>query len=223
MKVYRSIIFLLVTTCLFAAGKVAVTTKVSGKVSIEVAGKNGFNPLKAGTIIADGDKIKTGNDGFAAIIYIDDKSMVKVKENTEIVIQGKRNTGFIAKKVNIDEGTLRAQVSEQRKGDFIVQSATSVASVKGTDFWFISDELFGDIVIGVEGLVNLLNSESGESSDVSAGNTGTSTLDGNVDTNVTNPSDIPSDPDQTGAVVTQIEIQMVGPNGETKTLLIEIQ
>ena len=38
-----------------------------------------FSNLKPGTILSDGDKIRTGDRGFAAIIFIDDKSTLKLK------------------------------------------------------------------------------------------------------------------------------------------------
>jgi len=221
--IFKLILIVICSEYLFSAAKIAVTTKVSGKVSIEAYGQKGFSDLKAGTIITDGDRIKTGPDGFTVIIYIDDKSVVKVKENTELIVKGNRKTGSINKQVDIDTGTLRAQVNKQRKGDFVVQSATSVASVKGTDFWFISDPVNGDMIIGLEGLVNLMNLSSGESSDVGAGTSGSSTPDGNVESSDTNPDNIPDDPDNEDAPGTQIEIQLEGPDGEVKTLLIEIE
>ena len=35
----------------------------------------------------------------------------------------------------MDNGTVRAEVNKQRKGEFVIQSTTSVASVKGTIFY----------------------------------------------------------------------------------------
>jgi hypothetical protein len=217
------LLVLLLFSPLESAAKIAVTTKVSGTVDYEQSGSSGFSVLKPGTILSDGDRIITGKNGFAALIYIDDKSMVKITGNTEIIIKGTRSTGSISKEVNIDRGTLRAQVNKQRKGEFVVQSSTSVASVKGTDFWMITNPEMGDILIGLEGLVNLTNLASGESTDVGAGNTGTSSTDGTVETSETNPDDIPSDPDEDDATSNQIEIEMEGPDGEIKTLLIDIQ
>ncbi len=217
------LLVLLLFSPLESAAKIAVTTKVSGTVDYEQSGSSGFSVLKPGTILSDGDRIITGKNGFAALIYIDDKSMVKITGNTEVIIKGTRSTGSISKEVNIDRGTLRAQVNKQRKGEFVVQSSTSVASVKGTDFWLITDPETGDILIGLEGLVNLTNLASGESTDVGAGNTGTSSTDGTVETSETNPDDIPSDPDEDDATSNQIEIEMEGPDGEIKTLLIDIQ
>ena len=217
-----SLIFLWLSP-LESAVKIAVTIKVSGTVDIEQSGSSGLSALKPGTILSDGDRIMTGKNGFAALIYIDDKSMVKIMGNTEVIIKGRLSAGSIAKQVNIDHGTLRAQIQKQRKGDFVIQSSTSVASVKGTDFWMISDPVTGDILIGLEGLVNLTNLISGESSDVGAGTTGTSTPDGSVETSETNPDNIPVDPDEGGTPTNQIEIELEGPDGEIKTLLIDIQ
>ncbi len=221
--VFGSLLVLLLFSPLESADKIAVTMKVSGTVDIEQSGSSGLSALKPGTILSDGDRIMTGKNGFAALIYIDDKSMVKIMGNTEVIIKGRLSAGSIAKQVNIDHGTLRAQIQKQRKGDFVIQSSTSVASVKGTDFWMISDPVTGDILIGLEGLVNLTNLISGESSDVGAGTTGTSTPDGSVETSETNPDNIPVDPDEGGTPTNQIEIELEGPDGEIKTLLIDIQ
>ncbi len=220
---FGSLLVLLLFSPLESADKIAVTMKVSGTVDIEQSGSSGLSALKPGTILSDGDRIMTGKNGFAALIYIDDKSMVKIMGNTEVIIKGSLSAGSIAKQVNIDHGTLRAQINKQRKGDFVIQSSTSVASVKGTDFWMISDPVTGDILIGLEGLVNLTNLISGESSDVGAGTTGTSTPDGSVETSETNPDNIPLDPDEGGTPSNQIEIELEGPDGEIKTLLIDIQ
>ena len=217
------LLVLLLFSPLESAAKIAVTTKVSGTVDYEQSGSSGFSVLKPGTILSDGDRIITGKNGFAALIYIDDKSLLKIKENTEIILKGSRTVGSISKEVNIEFGTLRAILSNQQKGTFVLKSPTSVASVKGTDFWMITDPETGDVLIGLEGLVSLTNLVSGETTDVGAGTTGTSSTDGSVETSETNPSDIPTDPDEDDATSNQIEIEMEGPDGEIKTLLIDIQ
>ena len=58
--------------------KIAVTTKVKGLVEIMPSGKDDFSALKPGTILSNGDKIRTGSTGFTAIIFIDDKSTLKL-------------------------------------------------------------------------------------------------------------------------------------------------
>jgi len=206
------------------AQRIAIATKSLGSVEIEKKEKPGFNKLKAGTILDDGDRIRTGPDGFALIIFIDDKSQLKIKEESEVTITGKKIATAISKNIRMDNGTVRAQVNKQRKGEFVIQSTTSVASVKGTDFWFIANSDDGDMLIGIEGIVDLFNVVSGLSVDVTAGNTGTSDDSGNLDVDPTNQNTVPDDPSDTEEDSgNQIEIEFEGPNGEIKKLLIDIQ
>ena len=222
-RVFLTSIFL-AGCLLYGAAKIAVTTKVIGKADVDQLANPGYKTLKTGMVLTDGDRIRTGEKAYVSIIFIDDKSMLKIKENTEVTVTGKRSARSIAKQVNIDSGTLRAQISKQRKGDFIVQSSTSVASVKGTDFWFLSDPLTGDQVIGLEGLVGLTNLISGESVTITEGFTGMSALDGGIEISETDPNTIPEDPGEAGEKSSTIlRIELENPDGEHKTLLIEIQ
>ena len=222
----KSILFiiLLAVAQFGIAQRIAIVTKAIGAVEINKKAKPGYNSLKAGTILEDGDGIRTGSDGFALIIFIDDKSQLKVKGDSEVTISGKKIASAISKNVRMDNGTVRAQVNKKRKGEFVIQSTTSVASVKGTDFWFIANSEAGDMVIGLEGIVDLFNAISGLNVDVTAGNTGTSDSDGNIDVTETNQNTIPEDPTEGDAPVgDQIEIEFEGPNGEIKKLIIDIQ
>ena len=223
MKFNRHIILLF--TFIFSVAlpnKIAVATKVKGPVEIMPIGKKGFSDLEPGTILSDGDKIRTGPSGFTAIIFIDDKSTLKVKDNSEVVITGKRTAASISKKINMDEGTIRATVKKQNT-DFVIQTPTSVASVKGTDFWLVSDPETGDQIIGIEGIVGLVNNETGQEIDVSEGMSGLSTPDGNVGLTETDPSSIPDDPSDDIEGPSQVKIYLEGPNGEQKVMIIEYQ
>ena len=223
MKFNRHIIVLF--TFVFSVAlpnKIAVATKVKGPVEIMPVGKKGFSDLEPGTILSDGDKIRTGPSGFTAIIFIDDKSTLKVKDNSEVVITGKRTAASISKKINMDEGTIRATVKKQNT-DFVIQTPTSVASVKGTDFWLVSDPETGDQIIGIEGIVGLVNNETGQEIDVSEGMSGLSTPDGNVGLTETDPSSIPDDPSDEIEGPSQVKIYLEGPNGEQKVMIIEYQ
>ena len=125
-KIFLSLLFLI--NGVIFADKIAVATKVKGMTEIMKVGKKEFNNLKAGSILDDGDKIRTGKSGFVAIIFIDDKSTLKIKENSEAVITGRRTAKDISKKINMDGGTIRASITKQNV-DFVIQTPTSVASV----------------------------------------------------------------------------------------------
>jgi len=205
------------------ANKIAVVTKVKGMVEIMPTGKKLFSKLKAGSILADGDKIRTGTSGFAAIIFIDDKSTLKLKGNSEAVITGQRTAASISKKINMDSGTIRATIKKQNSS-FVIQTPTSVASVKGTDFWLLTDPDKGDQVIGLEGIVSLKNIDTGQDVDVVQGMSGISTPDGDVGVEETVASSIPTDPsDSSEDGLSQFKIYLEGPNGTQKVMVIEYQ
>jgi|TARA_B110000914_G_scaffold132379_1_gene115686 hypothetical protein len=221
LKKYYFIIFLVAS--FIQADKIAVATKVKGVSEIMKVGSKNFNALKAGMILDDGDKVRTGNSGFVAIIFIDDKSTLKIKENSEAVITGQRTVKNISKKINIDGGTIRASITKQNV-DFVIQTPTSVASVKGTDFWMVVDELLGDQIIGIEGQVSLVNTETGQEVNVTSGMTGVSTPDGQVGISETDLASIPEDPsDDSEEGPSQLKIYLDGPNGEQKVFIIDYQ
>ena len=108
--------------------------------------------------------------------------------------------------------------------DFVIQTPTSVASVKGTDFWMLVDELLGDQVIGIEGQVSLVNTETGQEVMVTTGMTGNSTPDGQIGVSETDVSSIPEDPsDESQEGPSQVRIYLEGPNGEQKVFIIDYQ
>ena len=223
MKSFTKIIIIKIILLSFVFGnKIAVITKVKGLVETMPVGNDAFSNLKPGTILSDGDKIRTGSSGFAAIIFIDDKSTLKLKENSEAVITGQRSAKSIAKKINMDVGTVRATINKQNS-DFVIQTPTSVASVKGTDFWMITDPVDGDVVIGLDGIVNLTNTETGAEVDVTEGMSGSSTPDGDVGIDETEESSIPEDPTDDDSQQSEIKIYFEGPNGEQKVMIIEYQ
>jgi len=222
MKLIKWILIVCLAFSFGFASKIAIATKVKGTVELMKVGTTDFTNLKPGTILADGDKVRTGRSGFTAIIFIDDKSTLKLKENSEAVITGQRTAASISKKINMDQGTVRATVNKQNT-DFVIQTPTSVASVKGTDFWLLSDPANGDQVIGIEGIIGLVNIESGQEVDVTQGMSGSSTPDGNVNSAETDPNAIPDDPSDTDEGPSEVRIYLEGPNGEQKVLIIEYQ
>ena len=213
---------ILICSFLFGGERIAVATKVIGSVEF-IRGKDFSKSLKKGHIIESGDILKTKKGGFAAIIFIDDKSALKIKENTELEIVGNTKNQSIAKRISLINGTVRAQVENQKNKDFIVQTSVSVASVKGTDFWVISDKSKGDSIIGIEGVIQLANKISGEIIDIRKGITGLSSNNGKLESFNTDPKTIPSDPSGDDTVNQKIRIEFIDASGKKKILVIEYQ
>ena len=212
--------YVFLISSVFAQDQMAVTTKVFGNV--EIFKKKGASlKLKQGSILSIGDQIKTSRGSFAAIIFIDDRSILKIKENSILTINGQRKRGSISKEINLQGGILRAQVTDQNRKNFIIESSVSVASVKGTDFWFISHNDNGqDFIHGLDGLIELTNKNSGISVDIEAGITGFSSIDGNLQTKKTDPKILPADEVDTETKTNSIEIEFLDSTGKKKKLII---
>ena len=116
---------------------------------------------------------------------------------------------------------MRAQVTDQNKKNFTIESSVSVASVKGTDFWFINDIDNGqDFIHGLDGLIELTNKNSGISVDIEAGITGFSNIDGNLQTKKTDPKILPADEVDPETKTNSIEIEFLDSTGKKKKLII---
>ena len=154
-------IFIFIVNLAFSEDGIALLTKSKG--SVEYLKNDGTlikNDLKKGTSLFNEDRITTGSNGFAKYVYLDDGSMIKVHKNAEVYIYGAIDKRSIIKQINVTDGNVKFEVSKQASNEFTIITPTSVATVKGTDFWLESDEDDGDRFFGLSGLVNVKNIES---------------------------------------------------------------
>tara|TARA_B100000575_G_C23041070_1_gene599194 strand:- start:276 stop:1013 length:738 start_codon:yes stop_codon:yes gene_type:complete len=161
---------------------IALITKSKG--TIEYKKNDGTiikDNLKKGTSLFNNDRIVTGSNGFAKYVYLDDGSIIKVHKNAEVYIYGAIDKRSIIKQINVSSGNVKFEVSKQGKDDFTVVTPTSVATVKGTDFWLESDEDDGDQFFGLSGLVNVQNVESNVILQLTRNTTILSQPDGSID------------------------------------------
>ena len=196
---------------------IAVTTKAKGEVSFRAWDANDFSDLKPAKVLNDGDHIQTGNDGFGALVYLDDKSTIKIRENTNFDVIGKRSKEGISKRLKINAGTVKAKIQKGETSGFIIETPTSIATVKGTEFWLITSSE-GDQVFGLEGLVELKNIISQNIVTVGVNQTGISLSTGDINVATTNPADIPTEKEE--QEINEFEIQFEGPDGDQKTMKI---
>ena len=126
--------------------------------------------LKPGKSLVDQDLIQTGDNGFASLVYLDDRSIIKIRSNTELKIGGTKLENGLSKNLDIMHGKLKVNVSDQKGKEFKVSTPTSVASVKGTEF-FISSAQGGDSFTVLEGVVSIENTSTGQTVEVAQGQT----------------------------------------------------
>lgn len=203
------------------AKAIAVVTTVRGNAELK-KGEAEWAAATFGTVLDDGDKVRTGEDGFVALIFTDDRSQLKIRPNTTLTMYGERDEDYsIAKRVNMELGELLADV-QQQKGSLQVATPTSVASVKGTEFWVVVQVNGETQVLTLEGLVELLNLSSGQTVEVSAGNQALSDLAGMIQTGEITEDQIPEFI-QDNLEAQEIEIRFRDDSGEEKTLIIRFQ
>ncbi len=232
MKYYSKVTLILILLAfvafpLIAQEPIGVIAKASGTTFHKKFNADDYSPnALMGTQLKNNDWVKTGEDGFIAIFFLDDKSQLKIKGNSEMVILAAVERGKISKTISLDYGTVKASVSKQ-KGEFRIATPTSVASVKGTEWWVESDEN-GDVFIVVEGIVEVENLISGTVQNVGQDETATSNSDGTVEVEETVQDEIPDDPDEdtpeedAGSTIHELRIRMINEeNNSEKFIIIE--
>jgi ferric-dicitrate binding protein FerR (iron transport regulator) len=140
-----------------SASPIAVVVKVKGTVYVLKDGdKTKSTKPKRGFRLEDGDKIVTDKKSYAALRFVDDNSLVRIRANSVCSIRGKKEKNEIAKNIQLEFGTILARVTKQ-KGKFEVSTPTSVASVKGTGFIADHPQLGnkGSYFYGLEGTVEV--------------------------------------------------------------------
>ena len=175
---------------LMAQSYFATILKSVGTVLIKPSGENDFNVIaETGMGLHVGDAVMTSEDGYVAVIFTSDKSLLKIRKNSEVTIREDLST----KTIKISDGRLLAEVTPGTKGTFRIETPTSVASVKGTSFWTMVSKQFGDRFYGVQGNVNVLNLITGIESSMAAGQMIISTPQGQLLNMPVDPADIPQD------------------------------
>lgn len=173
-----------------AAEEVAKVAKARGQVQIKQQADVDFSSLKPGQSVFDGDIVKVGGEGFCIIVFLDDKSMLKIRESSQFQFMETANT----RTINIEFGKVLADVKKDKRKDFRIETPVSVASVKGTQFWTVSNPGV-DKFYGLEGNVEVFNTISGEFQSLGPGQMTFSTATGQLITSPASPEEVPDDPD----------------------------
>ncbi len=202
---------------------VALTTNVDGTVKVKSPPKRKYKtPLKMGYMVRNEDWIQTGHESWTAIEFIDDNSQLKIIENTEVQIKTiESQTGSLAKRISMELGKIKATVTQSGEQDFKISTPTSIASVRGTEFWVQSNRE-GDIFVILSGEVEIQNKISGRTQQVNINETCYSNKDGTTSIDITQLEMIPTDPEGTdGTGNNKIIIPLKDELGRKKDIIIE--
>lgn len=178
MKKILLITMLLMLVGMLVANSVAILSASKGKVDLERGRKN--MSFKNGELLQNRDILRTGPESFAAYKYIDASSMIKLFSNSVVTVNATQDGDKLSKRVNVNKGSVLTNV-KSGTGAFTVQTPTTVASVKGTEFLTKVDEDGFSIFIVTEGEVELKILLTDELATVSKGSTAVIDPDGEVE------------------------------------------
>lgn len=168
--------------------------KAQGNVLLKRRAEADFTAqLRPAMNLFNGDAIRAAEGAFASVLFLDDRTLLKIKNGSQFQFVESQNT----RTITLDYGTLRSILPEPVKA-FRIETPVSVAAVKGTDFWLIHDLLAGvDRAYGIEGVVEILNRLSGIAQTLTANTLIISTATGQVTPPIPiSPDEMPTDPDE---------------------------
>ena len=213
------IITLLASVFMFAEENVAIMLKVRRDVRVFPTNKTNAVQGKRGYVLQHGNKIETGARSFCAVKFIDDKSLLRIRENSTCTIEGEKEQNKIDKNIIVEIGSFFASLFKPR-GSFKVTTPTSVASVKGTKFWVIQQSPTKYIV--EEGVIEVEN-DAGKAL-VRAGQTAVvESRTSEIQVYLTRPGEIPPEIDEQQPGTQELDIGFQNGQGEEKTLRIKFQ
>ncbi len=216
------IIIISVVLC-FAQDPVALTLKVKGEARLER--KKIDSSLEEGWVLFNLDKILTKDKSYVAIKFVDGSSLVKLFPNSTMTIKTKMEENKLNKKVIIKEGTLFSKI-QKKMGTYQVETPTSVASVKGTEFVVIVADNGVTDLFTLKGVVELKNKLDRTTVEIKAGEYGHATGTGSIIIRDILKGDLDKeilDELQENQSEKKMEIELENNHGEKKTIKIEFE
>jgi len=208
---------LILSAFLLADDNVAVILKVRQDVRVTPPNQTKTVQGKRGMALQDGNKVETGKASFCALKFIDDRSLLRIQENSSCIIEGKKEQNKIEKNIFVQVGTFFADLFKP-SSTFKITTPTSVASIKGTKFWVVQHSPTMYIVtrgvIEVKNDVNVALVREGQTAIVESRTS-------EIIVRLTTEGDIPSEIGQSSAG--QLDIGFQNSQGEEKILRIKFQ
>lgn len=158
------------------AGPLAVVVRTKGEVRLE-QGKSSA-AARSGDVLQEGAKLSTGDDGRVLLRFLADQSIAEIKPGSVVQLNRRvREDGTLLRRVFVQAGDAAFGVTPGKGRDLRFESATTVASVRGTQF---SMQVQGRKTrLGVaEGVVRVCHASTGNTVHVPAGGEVTVTDDG---------------------------------------------
>jgi hypothetical protein len=202
-------------------GPLALIMKVIPQVSKRSSEKD-WNEAVKGDPLATGDRVRTAKSSLA-IIKFRDRSIVRLREQSELTLDGQLLDGKVTKTIKLAKGGFGFEFQKQHDEQFRLTSPTSVASIRGTKGKLSGGEGF-DTLIVTEGLVRLHNNVSNSDTDVAAGSIGFSNQDGTLSVRQATADEI-ADANRlaSGGTPNELKLELKDSQGNKKELKLRYQ
>lgn len=133
---------------------VGVLTKIIQQVDFKAAETDSWDEAELGSIMNNGDEIKTGSRSLALIKFLDN-SLLRLRENSIVTLYGTKEESKLNKNAVIQQGRVGFEVTPQDDQEFKFTTPTAVASIRGTTGFF-EVPINGSFLLFVkEGLVDV--------------------------------------------------------------------
>ena len=211
-----SLLFILAIS-LIAKESVGIVLKVKGEVIL--THKEEDLNVKDGTELENKDVLESKDESFAVIKFIDGSSVIKLFPNSILTINTEKTNGKLNKRSTMKLGELWAKVTKNT-GEFIIDTPTTVVSVKGTKFVLSVDENGFTDLYTLEGVVNMKNKKDNNEVDVGAGNKAHSTGENKIVIGVIEEGEI----EEYDVKLTEtLNINLKNDSGEKRSIKIEME
>ena len=143
---------------MLAAEPIALISKLRGTVKHKMTSDIKYrSKAQLNTSILSDSQIQTKNKAFSKVVYLDDGTSISMYPDTEIIIKGAIENRMIFKQVDLFQGIIRMNVTNQTSKEFKLTTPYSELTCRECSFWIISHESNGDQFIKESGDAQILN------------------------------------------------------------------
>ncbi len=216
-RIIFAILILTFSFSLIAQKSVGIVLNVKGDVILTHKEEN----IKTmnGTELENKDVLESKDESFAVVKFVDGSSIVKLFPNSILTINAEKTNGKLNKKSSIQLGELWAKVTKNT-GEFVIDTPTTVVSVKGTKFFLSVDEKGFTDLFTLEGIVNIKNKKDENEVDVKVGQKAHSKGEDEIIVSSFKEDEIKN---YDVKLTENLNINLKNDDGEKKTITIEIE
>ncbi|MFC1489822.1 FecR domain-containing protein [Candidatus Latescibacterota bacterium] len=151
------LLFVLVSGVVYAQDddQVAIIISMKGELEFRATSGDDWTAAENRSPLFNGNQLRTGTGVKAVVMYTGTGSRVLINENTSIEIQA--DIAQAGGKPEVERTRLiLGEIYNKAKGNYEVETPSSVASVRGTEFNVLTQE-GSDSYVGVEGIIEVMN------------------------------------------------------------------